>query len=79
VRVCQYTPSSSASDSSELAIVCFYLLLLGVVLGPAIFAVASGYSVSERVLLMRERCLLADREADVNHLNTDCLLICELQ
>jgi len=45
------------------------------------FAVTSGYSVSEKVLLMREGRLLAEREIDEddNRLNTDCLLICELQ
>ena len=40
---------------------------------------ASGYSVSEKVLFVRERRLLADREVDVNRLNTDYLLTCELQ
>ena len=67
------------SNSSELTIGYFSLLLLSVVLGPAMLAVTSGYFVSEKVLLVRERCLLADREADVNCLNTDCLLTCELQ
>jgi len=45
------------------------------------FAVTSGYSASEKVLLVREQRLLADRETDVddNRLNTDCLLTCELQ
>ena len=81
VRVCQYTSSGSASDSSELTIDCFSLLLLGVVLGPIMFAITSGYSVSENVLLVRERRLLADQETDIddNRLNTDCLLTCELQ
>ena len=81
VRVCQYSPSGSVSDSSELAIDCFPLLLLGVVLEPTMFTVTSGYSMSEKVLLLRERRLLADRESDidVNRLNTDYLLTCELQ
>ena len=59
----------------------FLLLLLGVVLGLTIFAVTSGYFVSEKVLLVRERRLLADRETDVNdnRLNTDCLLAFALQ
>jgi len=43
------------------------------------FAVTSGYSVSEKVLFLWERRLLADREVEVNRLNTDCLLTCELQ
>ena len=43
------------------------------------FAVTSGYSVSEKVLFVRELRLLADREVDVNRLNTDCLLTFELQ
>ena len=45
-------------------------------LGPTMFAVTLGYSVLEKVLLVRERCLLAERETNVNdnHLNTDCLL-----
>ena len=45
------------------------------------FAVTSGYSASEKVLLVRERRLLAEREIDVddNRLNIDYLLICELQ
>ena len=79
MRVCRYTPSGSASDSSELTVSCFPLLLLGVVLGPTMFVVTSGYSVSEKVLLVRERRLLADQEVDINCLNTDCLLTCELQ
>ena len=64
------------SDLSELTIGCFPLVLLGVVLGPTIFAVTSGYSVSEKVLLVREWRLLADRESnmDVNRLNVDCFL-----
>ena len=49
------------------------------VLGPIIFAVTSGYSLSEKVPLLWEQCLLADREVEVNRLNTDCLLRCELQ
>jgi len=43
------------------------------------FAVTSGYSVSEKVIFVWKRRLLADREVDVNRLNTDRLLICELQ
>jgi len=42
-------------------------------------AVTLGYSVSKKVPLLWERRLLADREVEVNHLNTDCLLTCELQ
>jgi len=50
-------------------------------LGPTMFAVTLGYSVSEKVLFLRERCLLAEQETGVvdNRLNTDCLLRCELQ
>ena len=61
------------SNSSELTAGCFPLLLL------VMFAVISGYSVSEKVLLLWERYLLADREVGVNRLNTDCLLVCKLQ
>ena len=43
------------------------------------FAVISGYSASEKVLLLRERYLLADREVGVDYLNIDCRLACELQ
>ena len=43
------------------------------------FAVTSGYSVSEKVPLLWDRRLLADWEVEVNRLNTDCLLTCELQ
>ena len=43
------------------------------------FAVISGYSVSEKVLLLWERFLLADRGARVNCLNLDCQLARELQ
>jgi len=69
------------SDSSELTIGYFPLLLFGVVLGPTMFTVTSGYSVSERVLLVREQRLLVDWETDIddNRLNTDYLLSCELQ
>jgi len=35
------------------------------VLGPAIFAVTSGYSVSEKVPLLWERRLLADQEVKI--------------
>ena len=68
-------------DSSELTIGSFLLLLLGVVLRPTIFAVTSGYSVSEKVLFVQEQRLLIDWETNVddNHLNTGCLLTCELQ
>ena len=68
-----YTTFGSSSDSSELTASCFSLLLLGVVLRPTMFAVTSGYSVSEMVLFLWERHLLADREVQVNRLNTDCL------
>ena len=79
VRIWRYTPFGSSSDSSELTAGCFPLLLLGVVLGPVMFAVTSGYSVSEKVLFLWERRLLADREVDFNRLNTDCFITCELQ
>ena len=46
VRVCRYTPSGSVSDSSELTAGYFFLLLL------VMFAVTSGYSVSEKALLL---------------------------
>jgi len=51
------------------------------VLGPTIFVVTSGYSASEKVLLVRERSLLIERETGINdnQLNTDCPLACELQ
>ena len=69
------------SDSSELTIGYFPLVLFSVVLGPTMFVVPSGFSASEKVLLMREQHLLAERKTGVddNRLNTDCLLICELQ
>ena len=43
------------------------------------FAVTSGYFISEKVLFVRKRRLLAEREtgATDNWLNTDCLLTCE--
>ena len=80
VWVYQYTLFGSVSDSSELTIGCFLLVLLGVVLGSTMFAVTLGYSASKKVLLVRERRLLAEWETDVddNRLNTDCLLTCEL-
>ena len=43
------------------------------------FAVISGYSVSEKVLLLWERYLVADQEVRVNCLNIDCRLARELQ
>ena len=69
------------SDLSELTIGCFPLVLLGVVLGATMFLVTIGYSVSEKVLLVWERRLLAKREIDVddNRLNIDCLLTKEMQ
>ena len=81
MHVCWYTSFSSVSDSSELTISYFLLLLLGIVLGPNMFAVTSEYSVSEKVSLARERRLLVDRETDTddNRLSTDCLLVYELQ
>ena len=81
MRVCRYTPSDPVSDSSELTIDYFFLLLLSVVLEPTMFAVTLGYSVSEKVLLVRERRLLVNWETDIddNRLNTDCFLTCELQ
>jgi len=66
-------PSDSVSDSLELTTSSFLLLLL------AMFAVTLGYSMSEKAPFLWERRLLADREVEVNSLNTDCLLICELQ
>ena len=72
VRVCRYTPSGSVSDSSELTTGYFPLLLL------VIFVVISGYSVSEKVLLLWEQFLLADRGARVDRLNIDCQLAREL-
>ena len=68
------------SDSSELTIDYFPLVLFGIVLELTMCAVTSGCSASEKVLLMRERSLLAERETGVNdnRLNTDCLLACEL-
>ena len=73
VQVCRYTPSGSVSDSSELTAGYFFLLLL------VMFVVTSGYSMSEKAFLLWERHLLADQEVEVNRLNTDCLLACELQ
>ena len=35
--------------------------------------------MSEKDLLLWERYLLADQEVEVNRLNIDCLLTCELQ
>ena len=69
------------AHSSQLGVGCFPLVFLGVVFRPTMFAVTSEYSVLEKVLLMRERRLLAEQETDVdnNHLNTDCLLMYELQ
>ena len=61
------------SDSSELTAGCFPLLLL------AMFAVTSGYSMSEKASLLWKRHLLADQEVEANRLNTDYLLACELQ
>ena len=69
----RYTPSSSVSDSSELTTGSFLLLLL------VMFAVISGYSVSEKVLLLWERFLLAVREVRVDCLNIDCQIARELQ
>ena len=43
------------------------------------FVVTSGYSTSEKVLLLWERYLLADREVGVDRLNINCLLARELQ
>ena len=57
-------PDGSSSDSSELTIGCFPLDLLGEVFGPNMFEVTSGYSVSvsEKVLFLRERRLIAELE-----------------
>ena len=43
------------------------------------FVMISGYSVSENVLFLLERRLLADREVEVNRLNTDRLRTYKLQ
>ena len=61
------------SNSSELTAGYFPLLLL------AIFTVTSGYSTSEKALLLYKRHFLANWEVEVNRLNTDRLLACELQ
>ena len=61
------------SDSSELTAGYFSLLLL------AMFAVTSEYSMLEKASLLWERHLLVDQEVEVNLLNTDCFLACELQ
>ena len=66
VQVYRYTHSGSMSDSPELTIGCFLLVLLGVMFGPTMFAVTSGYSISEKALLVWERCLLAEQETDVD-------------
>ena len=50
------------ADSSDLIIGYFPLVLFGVVLVPTMFAVTSEYSVSEKILFLRERCLLAERK-----------------
>ena len=73
MRVYRYTPSGSVSDSSEITASYFFLLLL------AMFVLTSWYSISEKAPLMWEQRLLADQEVEVNRLNTDCLLTCELQ
>ena len=92
MQVCWYIPSDSVSisfkpeegslsDSSELTAGCFPLDLLGMVLKPTMFEVISGYSTSEKVLFMRERCLLVELEVGGTDslLNTDGLLVRELQ
>ena len=43
------------------------LVLFGVILGPTMFAVTSWYSASEKVFLVRERCLLAEQETNVDN------------
>ena len=45
------------------------------------FAVTLGHSISEKVLFVWKRLLLAEQEVGAadNRLNTDYLLICELQ
>ena len=73
VRVCWYTPSGSVSDSSELTTGYFLLLLL------VMFAVILEYSMPEKALFLWEQRLLADQKVEVNRLNTDYLLVCELQ
>ena len=88
MQVCWYTSSGSisislkpeeglVSDSSELTTGYFPFNLLGVVLGPTILEVTSGYSTLEKVLFLRERRLLAELEgrADDSWLNTNGLLV----
>ena len=61
---------------SEQTTGCFPLDFLGVVHGPTIFEVTSGYSTSENNFFLQERHLLADlgtKEAG-NRLNTNGLL-----
>ena len=59
----------------------FPLDLLGVVHGPTIFEVTSGYSTSEKDFFLRKRRLLAELETGVanSRLNTDGLVVWELQ
>ena len=51
------------SDSSELKIGCFPFVMFGIVLGPTIFVVTSGYSVLEKVLLDGLTGLVGDTDA----------------
>ena len=60
-------------DLSNLTAGYFLLLLL------VMFAVTLGYSMLEKAFFLWERHLLTDREVEVNRLNTDCFLVCELQ
>ena len=53
----------STSDSFELTASCFHLDLLGVKLGPTMFAVTSGYSMLENDFFFLDRSLLAEFEA----------------
>jgi len=65
----------STSDSSELTASCFPLNLLGVELGPTIFAVTFGYSTSENNFFFQDHRLLAEFEAANNQLKIKGLVI----
>jgi len=65
----------STSDSFELTASCFSLDLLGVELGPTMFAVTSGYSMSENDLFFLDCRLLAESEAADNWLKIEGLFV----
>jgi len=75
------TEEGSTSDSSELMASCLSFDLLGVLLGPTMLEVISGYPTSKNDLFSRKRRHLADLEGGAadNWLKTDGLLIWELQ